>query len=112
RRDFNELRTFIGGFPKKTTGLGAGWKRRRGLCPIRRRQSTLKTNVRNADNEFWRGARISLKTLELWDTKPCVSAGAGAVEVRRLSLFAVAKSPFPCKDHPLGRRREGPRAIR
>jgi hypothetical protein len=52
---FQRVADFHRRVPKKTTGLGAGWKRRRDLCPIRRRQSTLKTNVRNADNEFWRG---------------------------------------------------------
>src|SRR3984893_12139100 len=48
RRDFNELRTFMGRAPKKQPALGAGWKRSCDLCPIRRRRSTLKTNVRNA----------------------------------------------------------------
>jgi hypothetical protein len=58
---------------------------------------------------FAKGLHLSgsLKTLELWDTKPRVSAGAGSVEVRRLSIFAVAKSPSPGKDHALGRRRDG-----
>jgi len=41
--------------PKKQPALGAGWKRSCDLCPIRRRRSTLKTNVRRADNEFWKG---------------------------------------------------------
>ncbi len=56
---------------------------------------------------FAKGSHFSgsLKTLELWDTNPRVSAGAGGVEVRRLSLFVVAKSPSPGKDHALGRRR-------
>jgi hypothetical protein len=37
---------------------------------------------------FAKGSHFStsLKTLELWDTNPRVSAGAGNVEVRRLSL--------------------------
>lgn len=58
---------------------------------------------------FAKGSHLSgfLKTLELWDPKPRVSASAGGVEVRRLSLFVVAKSPSTCKDHGLGRRRDG-----
>ncbi len=58
---------------------------------------------------FAKGSHLSgsLNTLELWDTKPRVSAGAGGVEVRRLSLFVVAKSPSPGKDHALGRRTRG-----
>jgi hypothetical protein len=40
--------------PRKQPARGAGWKRSSDLCPIRRRRSTLKTNVRNADNECWK----------------------------------------------------------
>ena len=81
--------------PKKQPARGAGWKRSCDLCPIRERRSTLKPNVRNASA---RGRQEN------------PSRRRRRVRVRRLSLFARAKPPSPCKDHALGRREKWDRA--
>jgi hypothetical protein len=97
---------------QKTTGPRSRLETKLRPMPYSRAAINPKNEYANADNEFCKGLsfiRFPKNARTLGHNSLCFScrAGAGGVEVRRLSVFVVAKSPSPCKDHALGRRRDG-----